>query len=120
MRLKPGQRRYAMPAEFASYVVCLVGSDHPEPLAHFLARNDAAGYARKRINSRDIQRAYLFGVATTATGAAFTRVLRGDAALVETVVRGTLQAQTGADSEAGLGTGATSGTEAIRKFLGYH
>jgi hypothetical protein len=108
-----------MPAEFASYVVCLVGSGDPEPLAHFLARNDAAGYARKRIDNRDIQRAYLFGVATTATGAAFTRVLRGDADLIEFVLRGTLQAQTEADTKRAWEQAREAGTEAIRKFLGY-
>jgi hypothetical protein len=36
--------------DHASYVVCLVGSGDPEPLAHFLARTDAAVYARNRID----------------------------------------------------------------------
>ncbi|MBV8745691.1 MAG: hypothetical protein JO134_11695 [Xanthobacteraceae bacterium] len=108
-----------MSSDYASYVVCLVGSSNPEPLAHFLARTDAAGYARNRINTHDVQGAYLFGVATTATGAAFTRVLRGDADLIETVLRGTFQAQTGADMTRAWEQAQQAGTDAIRKFLGY-
>ena len=108
-----------MQSDYASYVVSVVGAGDPEPLAHFLARTDAAGFARKRINIRDFQRAYLFGVATTATGAAFTRVLRGDADLVETVLRGTLQAQTEADATRAWEQAREAGSEAIRKFLGY-
>ena len=41
-----------------------------------------------------LDRAYVFGVATTATGAAFTRVARGEAELVESVADGQLQAIT--------------------------
>jgi hypothetical protein len=104
--------------EFDSYVVCLVGSGDPEPFAHFLAESDAAGYARRRINIRGIERAYVFGVATTATGAAFNGVMRGEAELVESVVRGTLQAQVGADSKRAWEQARNAGTDAIRHFLG--
>lgn len=68
---------------------------------------------------REVERAYLFGVATTGTGAASTRVLRGDADLVETVLRGTLQAQTEADATRVWEQAREAGSEAIRKFLGY-
>ena len=104
--------------EFNSYVVCLVGSGDPEPFAHFLAESDAAGYARKRISARGITRGYVFGIATTATGAAFNGVMRGEAELVESVVGGTLQAQVGADSKRAWDLARLSGTDAIRKFLG--
>jgi hypothetical protein len=80
-----------MQDNFDSYVVCLVGSGDPEPFAHFLAESDAAGYARKRINTHGVERAYVFGVATTATGAAITRVARGEAELVERVAGGQMQ-----------------------------
>ena len=124
----PGALRYiepkrettvaAMQDDFDSYVVCLVGSGDPEPFAHFLAESDAAGYARKLINTHGVERAYVFGVATTATGAAFTRVARGEAELVETVAGGQLQAQLGADSNRAWEQARKAGSEAIRKFLG--
>jgi hypothetical protein len=107
-----------MQDDFDSYVVCPVGSGKSDPLEHFLARTDATGYARTRLNAPGIARAHVFGVATTATGAAFTRVLRGDAELVETVVRGTLQAQTEADTKRAWEQARQAGTDAIRKFLG--
>jgi len=108
-----------MQDDFDSYVVCLVGSGDPEPFAHFLVESDAAGYARKRISTRGITRGYVFGVATTATGAAFNGVMRGEAELVESVVGGTLQAQVGPDSKRAWELARQSGTDAIRKFLGY-
>lgn len=66
-----------MQHDFGSYVVVLIGSGHPDPLANFLARSDADRYARERINVREHRLGYVFGVATTATGDAFTRVLSG-------------------------------------------
>jgi hypothetical protein len=45
--------------DFDSYVVCLIVSGDPEPFAHFLAEGDAAGYARKRINTRGIEHFYI-------------------------------------------------------------
>jgi hypothetical protein len=108
-----------MQDDFDSYVVVLVGSrDPPEPFAHFLAESNAAGYARKRINTHGVERAYVFGVATTATAAAFNGVMRGEAETVESVVRGTLQAQVGADSKRAWEQARRAGTDAIRKFLG--
>jgi hypothetical protein len=107
-----------MQDDFDSYVVCLVGSGDPEPFAHFLVGNDAAGYARKRMNAHGVQGAFVFGVATTATSAAFTDVLRGDAELVESVVRGTLQAQAEADHKRAWEQARQAGSDAIRKFLG--
>jgi hypothetical protein len=104
--------------DFDSYVACLVGSGDPEPFAHFLVRSDAAGYARRRINTHGVNHAYVFGVATTATRAAFTGVLRGEAELVESVVRGTLQAQPEADSKRAWEQARKAGSAAIRKFLG--
>ena len=81
----------AMRDDFDSYVVCLVGSkDNPEPFAHFLAPSDAAGYAQNHLNAYGVQRAYVFGVATTATRAAFSAVMNGEAELVDTMVRGTI------------------------------
>jgi hypothetical protein len=108
----------AMQDDFDSYVVCLVGSGDPEPFAHFLARTDAAGYARKRTNTHGVERTYVFGVATTATGAAFTRVARGEAELVESVAGGQLQAQLGAASNRAWEQARKAGSDAIRKFLG--
>jgi hypothetical protein len=107
-----------MKDDFDSYVVCLVGSGDPEPFAHFLVSSDAAGYARKRLTAHGVQRAYVFGVATTATGVAFTSVARGEAEMVETIVRGTLQAQAEADSKRAWEQARQKGTDAIRKFLG--
>ena len=104
--------------DFDSYVVCLVGSGDPESFAHFLVRSDAAGYARRRINTHGIKLAYVFGVATPATGAALTGVLRGEAEFVESVVRGTLQAQPDADLKRAWEQARQAGTDAIRKFLG--
>jgi hypothetical protein len=78
--------------DFASYVVCAVGSFYPAPFVHFLSPNDAAGCARVRANSPGVERAYIFGVALTETGAAFNGVLCGDAELIGGAVRGTLQA----------------------------
>jgi hypothetical protein len=104
--------------DFVSYVVCLVGSGDPEPFAHFLATSDATGYARRRMNTHGIKLAYVFGVATTNTSAAFTLVLCGEAELVESVVRGTLQAQPEADSKRAWEQARKSGSDAIRKFLG--
>ena len=124
----PGALRYiepkrettvaAMQDDFDSYVVCLVGSGDPEPFAHFLAESDASGYARKRINTHGVERAYVFGVATTTTGAAFNGVMRGEAELVESVVRGTLQAQLEADHKRAWEQARQGGIDAIRKFLG--
>ena len=107
-----------MQDDFASYVVCLVGSGDPEPLAHFLGRGGADGYARDRINTRGIERAHIFGVGATATRAALTGVLHGEAELVETVVSGTLQAQAEPDFKHVWERAREGGTEAIRKFLG--
>ena len=104
--------------ESRSYVVVIVGSADPDPLSHFLARIDADRYARERIKTRENKLGYVFGVATTGTGDAFTRVLRGDAELVETVVRGTLQAQTQADTERAWEQARQVGIVAIREFLG--
>jgi hypothetical protein len=106
-----------MQDDFHSYVVCLVGSGDPEPFAHFLAESDAVRHARKRINTPGIERAYVFGVATTATGTAFNGVMRGEAEMVESVVRGTLQAQVGADSKRAWEQARKAGTDAIRQFL---
>jgi hypothetical protein len=107
-----------MQDDFASYVVCLMGSGDPEPFAHFLTEGEAARYARERIKTRDIGVGHVFGLATTATRVAFTGVLRGEAELVETVVRGTLQAQTQADTKRAWEQARQAGTDAIRKFLG--
>ena len=74
--------------------------------------------ARERINRRDMKLVYVFGVATTATGAAFIRVLRGEAELVESVVRGTLQAQPEADTKRAWEQARQRGIGAVRKFLG--
>jgi hypothetical protein len=98
-----------MPDDFDSYVVCLVGSGDPEPFAHFLVESDAAGYARKRISTRGITRGYVFGVATTATGAAFNGVMRGEAELVESVAGGHPTGSSGSRQQAGVGTSATIG-----------
>ena len=104
--------------DFNSYVVCLVGSeDNPEPFAHFLAPTDAAGYVRNHINTRGIERAYIFGVATTATRAAFSAVMNGEAELVDSAVHGTLQAQVGADSKRAWEQARQAGIDTIHKFL---
>jgi hypothetical protein len=108
----------AMQDDFASYVVCLVGSGDPEPFAHFLAGSDAAGYARKRINTHGVQRGYVFGVATTTTSAAFAGILRGEAEMVESVRRGQMQAQVEADTKRAWERVRKAGTDAIRQFLG--
>ena len=102
--------------DFDSYVVGLVGSG--EPFAHFLGPGDAAGYARNRISTRGIERVYVFGVATTATRAAFSAVMNGEAELVDSVMHRTLQAQVGADSKRAWAQARQSGTVTIRKFLG--
>ncbi len=108
----------AMRDDFGSYVVVLVGSVDPDPFSHFLARSDADRSARERIKMRENRFGYVFGVATTATGDAFTRVLRGNAELVETVVRGTLQAQSESDFTEAWEQARQAGSVAIRQFLG--
>jgi hypothetical protein len=108
-----------MQNDHASYVVCLVGSGNGEPFAHFLASSDADRYARTNVNSRGIERAYVFGIGTTGTRAAFSAVLNGQAELVDVAVHGTLQAQDldGAHKRA-WEQARQAGTEAIRSFLG--
>ena len=107
-----------MQSHYASCVVCLVGSDDPEPFAHFLSPTDADRYARTNINSRGIERAYVFGVATTATGTAFSAVLNGEAELMDVAVHGALQAQdvVGAYTRA-WEHARQGGTDAILNFL---
>ena len=107
-----------MQSHYASCVVCLVGSDDREPFAHFLAPTDADRYARTNINSRGMERAYVSGVATTATRTAFSAVLNGEAELVDVAVHGTLQAQDvdGAHKRA-WERARQAGADAIRNFL---
>ena len=107
-----------MENNFASYVVCLVGQDDPEPFAHFLAQTDADRYAGGSVNSRGVERAYVFGVGTTVTRAAFSAVLNGEAELVDVAVHGMLQAQDvdGAHKRA-WEQARQGGADAIRRFL---
>jgi hypothetical protein len=126
-RANPGALRYiepkreptvaAMQNDFDSYVVCLVGSGDPEPFAHFLAESDAAGYAGKRINTHGVERAYVFGVATTATSVAFSGVMCGEAELVEDFGRGTIRPGPAGSKQAWQQARQT-GINAIRRFLG--
>ena len=107
-----------MQSHYASCVVCLVGSDDPEPFAHFLSPTDADRYARTNINSRGIERAYVFGVVTTATRTAFSAVLNGEAELVDVAVHGALQSsRRGWRIHASLGTRATGGHGRDTQFL---
>src|SRR5262249_21185278 len=77
--------------EFASYVVCLIGTFHRVPFVHFRSASDAARYAQIRINSPSIERAYVFGVTTIATDDAFMAVLQGQGELIQGVTCDTLQ-----------------------------
>jgi hypothetical protein len=61
--------------------------------------------------------AFIFGVTTTATRAAFAGVMHGEAELVESVAGGRMQAQKEADLR-GWERARQVGTDAIRKFLG--
>ena len=88
-----------------------------EPFAHFLAESDAAGYAQKRLKTHGARRAFLFGVATTATRAPFAGVMRGEAELVESVAREQMQAQVEADTKRAWERARQAGNDAIRKFL---
>ena len=104
--------------DFGSYVVCAVGSFYPAPFVHFLNPNDAAGYARVRANSPGVERAYIFGVALTETGAAFNGVLCGDAELIGGAVRDTLQALVETGTKRAWEQARDAGSDAIREFLG--
>jgi hypothetical protein len=110
--------RLAMEDDFASYVVCVVGSGDPEPFQHFLSPSDAAGYARKSVTFRGAKRAHVFGCVTTTTSVAFAALLAGDAEMVGSTVPGTLQAQIGADHKRAWDQARQGGADAIRTFLG--